>query len=65
MEAAPAIATTADADGSLPIHLAAAAGHAAVVQQLLEVVPAGATAVDAKGRMPIHLAAAKGYIAVV
>ena len=63
--AASALALAADAHGTLPLHLAAFDGHAAVVGLLLKVAPAAASVAAASGFLPLHLAALKGHQAVV
>ena len=65
LEAAPAAALAADADGRLPLHWAASHGKDAVVRLLLEAAPAAAMAADAAGRLPLHRAAYAGQAAVV
>ena len=54
LEAASAAAMTADAQGRLPLHVAAYGGELEAVHLLLEAAPAAA-AVVAKGRLPLEI----------
>ena len=63
LQAARAAASVAAADDSLPLHLAAEHGHAAVVRLLLEAAPAASTALSGDGRTPLRTALAAGQLA--
>ena len=51
-------------DGLSPLHLAAASGHAEVVEALLA-AGAGIEVKEKGGVTPLHCAAASGHVAVV
>ena len=55
--AAPTAALTANAEGCLPLHMAADKGKEGAVLLLLEAAPAAVLAADAEGYLPLHLAA--------
>jgi ankyrin repeat protein len=67
LAAVPAAATVVDANGRLPIRLAAACfwGCTRVVQQLLVAAPHAAVVMDAGGWTPLHCAAWHGQTATV
>ena len=52
--AAPHTAMAVDAEGSTPLHLAAAGGHALAAVLLLAAAPGTATASNSRGRLPLH-----------
>lgn len=61
LEANPGAATLADAQGRLPLHLAAGTcAPVGAVQRLLEANPAAAAAADSQGRLPLYNAVLAG-----
>ena len=52
--AAPHTAMAVDAEGSTPLHLAAAGGHALAAVLLLAAAPETARAPNTRGRLPLH-----------
>lgn len=66
LDAAPQAALERKQNGLTPLGAAAAAGHAAIAQQLLGAVPLAAELSFGSGRLlPIHAAAAFGHLAVL
>jgi hypothetical protein len=55
----------ANEEGWLPLHMAAEAGHAAVVQQLLHAAPQAALMPTPNGCLPLHVAVGNGHTSVV
>ncbi|XP_052771461.1 ankyrin repeat domain-containing protein 55-like isoform X2 [Mya arenaria] len=59
------LTSQADGRGKLPVHLATAAGHHVILQDLAEVAPHLCEAGDNEERTPLHWAAATGHASCV